>query len=144
MANNARWTIDVAYTSILTTPLNSLASGGVSTLSAAITNGTTLSMLMDLSLMLGSFTPGSGPYIEAHLASLAGDGASYPNVIAGGPTLVGVMGVSSGASAKILGLVGIQIPPTSFELAIVNQTGAALATSGNTLYYRLYTPNLNG
>jgi hypothetical protein len=145
MANNARWTVDVAFTSILTTQLNSLASAGVSALSAAITNGTSLSMLMDISLILGSITPsGSGPFVEIHMSPLQGDGSTYANVFAGGPTLVGVLGLSAGASIKAASLLGVQLPPGSYELALVNQAGVALASSGNTMYYRLYTPNLNG
>lgn len=144
MANTARWLVDTAYTAALTTQLNSLANATASALSSAIANGTSLDMLMDVSLMLGSITPGSGPYVEIHMSTLMGDGATYATVFAGGPTLVGVLGVSSGASAKNMAALGIQIPPGSFELAVVNQTGVALAASANTLYYRLYTANLNG
>lgn len=144
MANTARWLVDTAYTSIMTTPLNSLANATASSLSSAITNGTGLDMLMDVSLMLGSITPGSGPYVEIHMASQMGDGATYADVFAGGPTMVGVLGVRSGASAKNMAQLGIQIPLGSFELAVVNQSGVAFAASGNTLYYRLYTANLNG
>lgn len=144
MANKAVWVVDTAFTSALTTALNSLTNGSVSALSSAIANGTSLDMLMDIGLMLGSINPSGAPYVEIHAARLNGDGTTYDNVFAGGPTLIGLLGVSTGSSAKVGSLIGIQIPPGSFELAVVNQTGVTFAASANTLYYRLYSVNLNG
>lgn len=99
---------------------------------------------MDVSIGLGSITASAGGYLEFHILPLTGDGSTYVDFQAGGPTLVATAQVTSGASAKVVAVLGITIPPGSFKIAIFNSSGATLASSGNSAYYRLYNYTDNG
>lgn len=142
MAAIGKYNIDTAWTSFMTTALNSLATATDSAASSAISNGTNLALLMDISLNLGSFNPSGTPFLEIHLLPLSGDGSTYADKSAA--TLVDTIQVKTGSSAKVAEAIGIPVPPGDYKLIIVNQTGASLAASANTAYYRLYDYNLNG
>lgn len=142
MASIGKYNIDTAFTSFATTSLNSLTTGSLTGVSANIANGTNLALLMDISLNLGSFNPSGTPYLEIHLQPLSGDGST--NADQSAQTLVATIQVTTGASAKVALAVGIPVPPGDFKLNIKNVTGATLAASANTAYYRLYDYNLNG
>lgn len=144
MANKIRWDTPNSYDAALSTGLNSLASGS-SAISSNIANGTDLLILMDVSIILASFTPGTAPpgYFEIHVSPLLDDATHYADVYTAGPTQVGVVGLLAGASVKYGMLSGIQIPPGDFKLAILSQAGATLASSGNTVKSRRYDLNAN-
>lgn len=142
MASIGKYNIDTAFTSFVTTGLNSLTTGSATASSSAITNGTSLALLMDISLNLGSFNPSGTPYLEIHLLPLSGDGSTYADQSA--QTLVATIQVTTGASAKVAVAIGIPVQPGDFKLQVKNVTGATLAASANTGYYRLYDYNLNG
>jgi len=142
MASVGKYNIDTAFTSFSTTALNSLTTGSLATVSSAITNGTGLALLMDISLNLGSFNPSGTPYLEIHLLPLSGDGSTYADQSAN--TLVATLQVTTGSSAKVAVACGIPVQPGDFKLQIKNVTGSTLAASSNTAYYRLYDYNLNG
>jgi hypothetical protein len=142
MANLAKWGTPATYDAALSTGLNSLADGS-SASSSAIANGTDFYPLMDVSIILASMTPGTGGYIEIHVAPLLDDGSSYPDIFLGGPTWVGSLTLKTGASAKDAMLTGIQIPPGDFKVALLNKAGASLAASSNTVKTRRYSINLN-
>lgn len=142
MAAKAIYDVQVAFTSFMTTLLNSLTTGSFSGLSGNIANGTNLALLMDVSLNLGSFNPSGTPYLEIHLCPLSGDGATYADVSS--ETLVATVQVTTGSSAKVALAENIVVPPGDFKIQIKNVTGATLAASANTAYYRLYDYNLNG
>jgi len=142
MANVGKYNVDTAYTSLMTTALNSITTGSATAASSAITNSTNLALWMDVSLMLGSVNPSGTPYLELHLLPKAGDGSTYADRSA--QTLVDTLVVTTGSSAKVAQSIGIVVPPGDYELMLVNQMGVTTASSGNTLYYRLYDMNLNG
>lgn len=122
--------------------LNSLADGSVAMSSTTIANGTDLDFYMDVSLFLGSFNPSGAPYIELHLAALMHDGTTYPDVLAGGPTMIATAQVATGASTKEViwtpPRFPLVIPPGTFQVGIGNRTGTTFAASGNALQYRTY------
>jgi hypothetical protein len=142
MANLIKWDTPASYDAALSTGLNSLADGS-SASSSAIANGTDKYPLMDVSILLASLTPGTGGYVEIHVAPLLDDGSSYPDIFAGGPTLVGAVSLKTGASVKNAMICGIQIPPGDFKVALLNKAGASLAASGNTVKTRRYDINAN-
>lgn len=141
MANLGKYNLEAAFASIITTALNSLASGSTAT-SSAITNSSTKALLLDLSLNLGSFNPSGTPYFEIHLLPLSGDGSTYVDQNA--QTVVDTVQVNAGSSAKVATSIAIPIPPGDFKIAIKNVTGASLAASANTAYSRSYDYDLNG
>lgn len=145
MANLIKYNIDTAFTEDTTfeTNLNGLASPG-SAVGSVISNGTNLALLADLSVALGSITSAAPFYVEIHVIPLTGDGSTYVDFGAGGPTLKQVAGVTAGASVKVIAATGMVVPPGTFKFGLVNQSGATLAGSGNKVYYRLYNYTDNG
>lgn len=141
MTNLVKWNTPESYTSALSTGLNTLTDGSSAT-SSALTNGTDLYPLMDLSVLLASFTPGTGGYLELHILPLSDDGSHYADITIS--TCAGTLSVISGASAKYETLHGIQIPPRDFKIALVSHLGASMASSGNTVKYSRYYINNNG
>lgn len=144
MTNKIKWDAPNTYDAALSTGLNTLASGS-SALSSNIANGTDLFPLMDVSIILGSFTPGTTPpgYLEIHVVPLLDDATNYADVFAGGPTMVRSILLKAGASVKYGMVEGIDIPPGDFKVAILSQAGATLAGSANTTKTRRYDINAN-
>lgn len=115
---------------------SAISSGAASSLgSTVIANGTDLDLLMDVSVRLSSYTPGSNPYWELHLVPLLDDGSTYADRSAA--TLVDTLPVTTGASAKGLMFWGVSVPPGSYKLQLVNQSGAS-ATPAADPQYRTY------
>ena len=137
MANTTKLIAGVAYTSLITTGLNSLADATATSASTAIDNTTNLNLLMDISLMLGSINPSGTPYIEIRKLELAGDGSTYDDSVLG--AWIGRIDVTTGSSAKVGSLIGVPLTLGQFKLIAINRTGVSLAASANTLYYRTYS-----
>lgn len=144
MANLIKYNVDTAWTSDSTfvTNINSLTNTSTA-VGSAITNGTNLAMILELGFILGSITPTGSPYVEIHVVPLLGDGTTYADFAAGGPTLRASLSMSTAAAAKNLYSGQIIIPPGTFKGGLVNETGVTLAASGNSAWYRLtdYTNN---
>lgn len=138
--------VGLTWTTIFSTDLNSLASGNALLQAADITNGTALDKYIDVSLTLASLTPvGVGANIGIHLYPLHDGGSAYGDgrftSAAAGPVLyppVAIIPLVVAAQAQTGVATGIVIPPGTFRLVFVNNAGAALASSGNTLKYRSY------
>lgn len=141
MANTTKLIAGVAYTSIITTGLNSLADGAAAAASSAIDNTSNLNLLMDLSIVLGSINPSGTPYIEFRKIELGGDGTNYDDSTLA--SWIGRIGLTTGSSAKYGSLIGVPLTLGQFKLIPINRTGVTLAASGNTLYYRTYSLNNN-
>lgn len=124
---------------------------GDSLLSSAadITNQTALDIFCDFSIALGSILTAAPNYIGVYLFPLNEDGTTYGD---GGFT-AGTISASVPSATYFKGsiilrpavtavqqgtLTGIIMPPGSFRFLIQNQSGATLATSGNTYKYRTY------
>jgi hypothetical protein len=136
------WEGSPTWTSLTISGLNSLADGSVAVSSTTVTNGTGADFYMDVSLFLGSFNPSGAPFIELHLVPLMHDGTTYPDVLAGGPTVIATAQVATGASTKEViwtpPRYALLIPPGTFQVGIGNRTGTAFAASGNALQVRPY------
>lgn len=137
-----KWELDAAGWVDAGLSMASLANGSIATGTTVITNGTNLALRADLSVVLGSITPGTGGFIEAHLVPLLRDGTNYADVAISGATMFASLPLTSGASIKRIGFMTprsfVEIPPGSFKIAIGNRAGVAFAASGNEVYYRLY------
>jgi hypothetical protein len=142
MANKNLLIAGVAYTSLITTGLNSLADATATAASSAINNTTNLNTVMDIAIMLGSFNPSGSPYIEIRKLELNGDGSTYDDSTTS--SIIGAIAVATGSSAKVGTLIGVPLTLGQFKIIAVNRTGTTLAASANTLYYRTYATQNNG
>ncbi len=137
----------VAFTGTRT--LVSLADNEWTHLSDEINNaaGGAKAVFADFHLTLGSLTPtGTDAAIELYLLPI-GTGDVYSDWTGDGITdlqehnvhFIGSFTVSTGASIKEQYLRDVEIPPGKYELGVRNRTNVALAASGSSLNYRLWT-----
>jgi hypothetical protein len=135
------WTSYAATQTYLTTELNALTDGS-NKIGAAIDNTTDLALFMDVELYLASFTPVSPAFINLYLIPSV-DGTNYEDGGDSVDPLQGVQkytrGLSTTATAKLAVYPRIILPPGLFKLLLMNESGASLAASGNTLKYRTYS-----
>lgn len=144
MPNAINWESNPSLTSYLTTELNSLANAA-NKLGAAIDNSTGLDTHMDVQISIaaqGSARDNSA-HIAIYLIPSADGGTTYAyggdSLNPGSNTLVSVVPFDASTSARVqLGTL-ISVPPGHFKLLLQNNTGQALAASGNTASYRLYS-----
>lgn len=133
-----------AYGSVqtyLSTELNSLADGA-NKIGASITNSSALALFMDVEIALASFTPGTGGFVQVFkITSLDdtnfADGSDSVDPPSGTP--VYAHSLVPGASAKRCVIERIPLSPGEQKLLFENRAGAALAASGNTVKYRVYS-----
>lgn len=138
MASTQQWSTPAAIATALTTELNNLSNGAICTVSAAINNETGLYMYMNLELVLASLTPTGTPYCMAYLNKQI-DGTNYEDItVSSSHAVIATFPFSTAVAAKRIIVANILIPPTLFKLAVQNQAGPALTSSGNTLKYRLH------
>lgn len=134
-----------AAASVLTTELNSLATGNACALSSEQDNGTNLDIYADFQLDLASLTiSSSGAYVSVYIVPSV-DGTNYPDWATGTgggyqtQYLAGVILVKNvSATTARANLSGVALPPGKFKVAVRNTVGASFASSGNTLKIRTY------
>lgn len=128
----------------LTIALNGVTDNQIAVSTTAIVNGTNREQFLDVSLVLGSITPGGAPFVELHLVALSHNDTNYADAAIGGATLVAALPVTTGASIKRVLFVPPRCPlliaPGSYLAGIGNRTGQTFAGSGNDVQYRLYSP----
>jgi len=143
MANAINWESSPSLTSYLTTELNSLADGA-NKIGAAIDNSSGLDRWMDVELYINTqgSARDSGAYVAVYLIP-APDGTNY---VYGGDstdppanTWVANLALDAATTARYIAAQMIPVPPGLFKLLFINETGQALASSGNTAGYRLYS-----
>jgi hypothetical protein len=127
---------------------NSLASGNAILSTVQVNNSTALDVFADISISLGSVTPGAGaPSIGLYLYPLNEDGSSYGDgrfgSAAAGPPgsqyYLGSIPCVPSTAGVITGMIrGIILPPGAFKLVLWNNSGVALAASSNVVDYRTY------
>lgn len=134
-----QWGTPEATATALTTELNTLANAAQSAASAAIDNTAGLYPYMNVELVLASLTPTGQPYCLLYLvASL--DATNYEDVSTSAThAVVASFPMSTAVAAKRIVVKNLLIPPLLFKLVLENQTGPALAASGNTVKYRRHT-----
>lgn len=146
-APSFNWSAPAIAASYLTIELNSLADGtnvlGTAISPSGFTAPNANALVMAVEIVLASYTPGSTPYLLLwRLDSV--DGTNYPDggasVSPAAGTPVWTRGIQTGTGAKRVVIPPFIIPSMPFKLLIGNRTGAALAASGNTLKYTVFTP----
>jgi hypothetical protein len=118
------------------TTLNSLANGSES---AVVTydNSTNRNLYGAVTLKLGSITPSSGGSVTLRVTMSDGVDTSDK---AGGDLYTSVL--LSGASAKVVIWPMVRIYPFSLRFSVVNNSGVALAASGNEIYVTPYNEDI--
>lgn len=139
------------FASLMTTELNSLASGNAVLGSTAIANATNLDLEIEFSFTTGgSITTTGSPFMGLFLYPLNGDGTTYGDgrfgSAATGPPpsnyYIGAAGMAA-ASGTQTGTFGTPflgtrapLPAGTFKPVFYNAGGVTLSSSGNILYYR--------
>lgn len=147
MANIGKWNTPAGATTILSTELNSLADGGMTAASTAVTSN--VDIYVDIEVNLASLSPASGAYVALYIAE-AVDGTNYPAPSAADmqlstTQLLCVIPIGTTAStAQRVAARNVVIPPGNFKIYLVNHAGVALGASGNTVKFNAYDVNLNG
>jgi hypothetical protein len=130
--------------SILTTELNSLADGGNKT-SSALSNDAAgeLYLYADFELYIAAQGSNRADDARVDLYILVEQDAS--NYTYGGDSLdppdnayVGTFLFDVATAARYNHIRGIPLPPTDFKVLLINETGQAFASSGNTLKWIKY------
>lgn len=144
MTQTLTYSTPTSIATALGTELNNLANGAYSAASAAIDNSSTKHLYMALELNLASLTPGAANTGCSVYLIPSVDGTNYGDgggaVVPGPETyLCCFAALSTGAGAKLRTMAGLPVPPLLFKLVLLNGSGVALAASGSTLEYRLYS-----
>jgi hypothetical protein len=129
----AKWDTPRAISSnIASTVLDSLANGSES---AVVTydNSSNKDLYAAITIKLGSITPSSGGSIIIRVTM--SDGTNTSDKAAGDQYSAELL---SGASAKIVVIPLVRLYPFSLRLSVVNNSGVALAASGNEIYVTGY------
>lgn len=140
-----------AWTSLMSTELNSIVTGNAILGSTSVDNGTNLDLFGEFSFVGGgSITPTGAPFLSLYLYPQNGDASTYGDgrfgSSAAGPPpsnyLRGYMGVPAAAGTQKGsfwmpgGSVFIPLPRGIWKPVLHNGTGVTLTSSGNILYYR--------
>lgn len=146
MANIGKWAAPSVVT-LLSTELNTLGIGAMSAASSAVSGNR--DVYADFELVLASLSPAVPNYCTLYILE-AVDGTNYPGataaVLRNQPTQVlCVFPLDTSAStAQRIVVRSVLIPPGNFKVALDNQSGVALASSGNTVKMSSYNVDLNG
>lgn len=140
----ATWTgYAAAAATAISTDMNSDADAAYA-ISAAIDNSSNLDTFMDVELYLASvdLSAQTNPAIYIWIITrFDGTNFSDGDVTDGcgrAPDAIIPLNVGTGAEVKREVARQIIIPPEQFKILYQNNTGAALAASGNTIKYRTY------
>jgi hypothetical protein len=133
------WSTLPASSNALTTELNSLANGSNKIMTSSIDNTTTghLFAAVEMSVATQGSARSAGAYIALYIVKSV-DGTNFEmgsdSVTPGANALVGVFPFDAATTARRVAII-VQLPPTKYYYLVQNQTGQALAASGNTLIY---------
>lgn len=139
MSTTHKYATPGSVETLMDTGLNSLGNGSRQ-VSAAVANDTDLNLYADIECSFASavFTGGG---VDIYLLQSL-DGTNYEDGGTGvTPTaqcLLGRIPFRGATAAQIHSMRGIILPPTKFKILAINNTGVALASSGNTITMRRY------
>ena len=136
-----KWTA-LSWQTYLTTELNSLANAGRK-LGASIDNDANLrryvAVLLDLAAQGSARSAGAAVWVYV----LPSDGTTFAygddSTTPSDAHRVGAFLLDAATTARFDVLTGLEAPPGDFKILIVNGTGQAFASSGNTVKYALYS-----
>ncbi len=145
MTTEQKWEAPAAIQTYLSTELNSLADGG-NKLGAAIDNETDgtneVFINLELSLAAQASARDSGATVDVYLLPSV-DGSNYcfgdDSTDPPASAYAGSFVLDAATTARRVALVNLPLPPLKFKLLLINNTGQALAASGNTLKHRLHS-----
>jgi hypothetical protein len=155
MTQVGKWSLSgVGITSVLTDTQLAPASTGIAnnTVSAAgptYDNSVNLDLYVDLEVNLASLSPTGSAYVSIYVY-VSEDGTNFP--AQGGSDLrltstqllcVVPIGTTAATAQRVV-VRNLLIPPKRIQFLLDNQTGVALANSGNTVKVVAYNYNLNG
>lgn len=125
-------------TSVLTTELNALGSGGGKAISSTIDNATYLDLFDDLELAVDfASAPTAGTVVEVYLLPSIDGGTTYPDgsasVLPQSSLYVGGFAVRNTTAAQVMLLRGVALPPGSFKYLVQNTTNLPFPATGSTL-----------
>jgi hypothetical protein len=143
MASTIKWVAPESLATALTTELNSLADStsdttGFSAVSAEISNETDLYQYISLELVIAAQGSArvAGGFVSVYIV-YAIDGSTYGDTANKAfAEVLAVFTLDAATTARRLIKTNLPIPPLDFKLYVLNDTGQALAASGNTLKYR--------
>ena len=156
MSGKAIWNAALTYAAQFNAgaDLNSLAAGSCAVSSTVYDNTANLYTDAWVSCSLPTIATGTGaPSLDLYLLPLNQDGTTYGDGTASGtvaPSVTYYVGSitwqPSLASGTQVGSIQLPtgMPPTKFKLAVVNNIGNALASSGNVVAIAPDNLNLNG
>ena len=137
MADTTHRGYSAASTTVLSTELNSLASGAASAASGALDNGTLLDLFADLTFNIA--TQGAartaGAFVSIYIIR-ATDGSTYDGILAAGNEPRATFTFDAATTTWQFSRDDVPLPPGLYKWYAVNNTGQALAASGNTLKQR--------
>lgn len=139
---SVKWEVG-SYANVMTTELNSL-SDSARAISGEIDNSSALYLFDDVewyNAALG-YTPSTGAVVELYLIRVDLDGTDYEDgdgsIVPPASNLVGVFNIRASNAAQKHIIRQIPIPPSKFKYLVVNLTGGALPSSGNTVRRQPY------
>ena len=143
MATTFQWIAPEALTAYLSTDLNSLADStsdttGFSVVGAEIPNETDLKQYINLELVVAAqgVARSAGAFVAVYI-NYSADGTTYDDTSNKAfAELLAVFPLDAATTARRLTKANLPIPPLDFKLLVMNDTGQALAATGNTLKYR--------
>ena len=148
MVSAVKWQAAPTVTPIATTQLNSLANNTISAESTVVPNQTNLDTLswFELNVTYGVAPTDSNPSVDLYAAT-APDGTNYETAPLTGGVNQGHMYIGSFPIAKVTTAQRIVIGPFALDpmatkFYLDNQTGQAMAATGNTL--DIITDNFEG
>ncbi|MFQ5433931.1 MAG: hypothetical protein ACE5FD_03560 [Anaerolineae bacterium] len=125
-----------------------MANDTISAASTEVANQTNLDTLawFELNVTFGTAPSDTNPTVDVYMAT-APDGTNYETApLTGGANqghmFVGSFPIQKVTSAQRIVIGPIALPPTKLKVYLDNQTGQAMAASGNTL--DIITDNLEG